>query len=104
MTRLELYHDKTKQISLKGPLLFILICTIMIVGFFVFRHYYQTTIKIEAPQENLGPKVVIHLPNGQKVFTYENLIIEKDGKTYYEGERNTIDVTGGLVTYENWKE
>jgi len=31
------------------------------------------------------------------------LIQEKDGKTYYKGERNTIDLTGGAVTYEEWK-
>jgi hypothetical protein len=53
--------------------------------------------------ENPGPKVVIHLPNGQKVYTYENLIFEKEGKTYYKGERNTIDLTGGTVDYEEWK-
>nr|WP_263327562.1 hypothetical protein [Neobacillus sp. Marseille-Q6967] len=69
----------------------------------MFSHFYRSTIKIEAPEVDLGEKVVIHLPNGQKVFTYENLIIEKDGKTYYQGERNRIDLTGGTVTYENWE-
>lgn len=103
MTRLELYHDKPKQLSWKGPFLFILACIILTVGFFVFRHFYFSTIKIEAPEKDLGPKVVIHLPSGQKVYTYENLIFEKDGKTYYKGERNTIDLTGGTVDYENWK-
>ncbi len=103
MTRLELYHDKPKQFSWKGPFFFILTCIILTVGILVFHNYYQSTIKIEAPAENLGSKVVIHLPNGQKVFTYENLIIEKDGKTFYKGERNTIDLTGGSVAYENWE-
>jgi hypothetical protein len=104
MTRLELYHDKPKQFSWKGPFFFILTLVIMTASFFVFKYYYQSTIKIEAPSEDLGSKVVIHLPDGQEVFTYENLIIEKDGKTYYKGERNTIDLTGGTVTYENWQE
>ncbi len=76
---------------------------ILITGFFIFRHYYQSTIKIEAPTENLGEKVVIQLPNGQKVYTYDNFIIKKDGKTYYKGERNTIDLTGGTVAYEEWE-
>ncbi|WP_208025328.1 hypothetical protein [Bacillus salipaludis] len=103
MTRLELYHDKPKQYSRKGPLFFVLACIILTVGFFVFRYFYFSTIRIEAPSEDLGRKVVIHLPNGQKVYTYENLIIEKDGKKYYKGERNTIDLTGGKVDYKNWK-
>jgi hypothetical protein len=103
MTRFELYHQKTKQFSWKGPFFFILTCLILSVGFFVFRYYYQSTIKIESPEENLGSQVVIHLPDGKEVFTYENYIFEKDGRTYYKGERNTIDLTGGTVTYENWE-
>ncbi|OIK15621.1 hypothetical protein BIV60_08750 [Bacillus sp. MUM 116] len=103
MTRLELYHAKPKQSSRKGPLFFILACIILTVGFFVFRYLYFSTIRIEAPAEDYGKKVVIQLPNGQKLYTYENLIIEKDGKKYYKGERNTIDVTGGKVDYNNWK-
>jgi hypothetical protein len=103
MTRLELYHDKPKQFFWKGPFFFILTSILLTVGFFVFRYYYQNTIRIEAPSENLGRKVVIELPSGQKVFTYENLLYEKDGKTYYKGDRNTIDLTGGTVEYKNWK-
>lgn len=103
MTRIELYHQKTKKISWKRPFFFILTFIILIAGFFVFRHYYQSTIKIESPDENLGSKVVIHLPDGKEVFTYENYIIERDGRTYYKGERNTIDLTGGTVIYQNWE-
>jgi hypothetical protein len=103
MTRLELYHNKPKQFSWKGPFFFILACIIVTGGLFVFRYYYQHSIRIEAPVVDLGSKVVIHLPNGQKVYTYENLIFKKNGKTYYKGERNIIDLTGGTVTYENWK-
>jgi hypothetical protein len=103
MTRVELYHDKPKQTSRIGPFFFILLCIIITVGYFVFRHYYTSTIRIEAPTEDVGRKVVIQLPNGQKVFTYEKMVIEKDGKTYYQGERNTIDLTGGKVEYKNWK-
>jgi hypothetical protein len=103
LTRVELYHSKPKQTSFKGLFFFIVMCLVVTASFFVFRHYYQNTIKIEAPIENPGPKVVINLPNGQKVYTYEKLIFEKDGKTYYKGERNTIDLTGGTVDYEEWK-
>lgn len=103
LTRTELYHPKPKHSFIKSLFILIIMCFVVTVGFFVFRHYYQNTIKIEAPIENPGPKVVIHLPNGQKVYTYENLLFEKDGKTYYKGERNTIDLTGGIVDYEEWK-
>ncbi|MEH7073255.1 hypothetical protein [Neobacillus drentensis] len=103
MTRVELYHTKPKRSPLKGLFFLIVVCLIVTASFIVFRHYYQNTIKIEAPIENPGQKVVIHLPNGQKVYTYDRLLIEKDGKTYYKGERNTIDLTGGTVNYEEWK-
>lgn len=104
MTRFELYHSKPrKQFSWKGLIFVFLSCLVLAGVFLVFSHFYRSSIKIEAPEVDLGEKVVIHLPNGQKVFTYENLIVEKDGKTYYQGERNTIDLTGGTVTYENWE-
>jgi hypothetical protein len=78
--------------------------SLIIAAGIIFFHYYdQNSIKIEAPSENLGQKVVIELPNGQKVYTYDNLIYERNGKTYYKGERNTIDLTGGTVAYEEWK-
>ncbi|WML44154.1 hypothetical protein [Neobacillus sp. PS3-40] len=102
ITRLELYHNKPKQIHWKGPLFFILSCLILSAGVLVTQQYWQKTIRIEAPEENLGKKVVVHLPNGSDVFTYEKLIVKKEGKTFYKGERNTIDLTGGTVTYENW--
>lgn len=103
MTRIELYHQKTKQFSWKRPFFFILTLMVLTVAFYMFLHFYQSTIKIESPEENVGSQVVIHLPDGKQLYTYENYIFEKDGRTYYKGERNTIDVTGGTVTYENWE-
>ncbi|HJV32192.1 MAG TPA: hypothetical protein VJ558_08335 [Bacillales bacterium] len=103
MTRLELYHANPKQRNWKGPLFFILSCLILTAGIYVFINKWQNTIRIDAPETDLGKKVVIHLPNGQEVYTYEKLIVKKDGKTFYKGERNTIDLTGGTVAYENWK-
>lgn len=76
--------SKNEANFLEGTIFFILIFILLTVGFYVGRHFYQSTIKIESPEENLGSKVVIHLPDGKAVFTYENYIIEKDGKTYYK--------------------
>lgn len=69
----------------------------------MIHHYFQSTIRIDEPAADMGLKVVVHLPKGQEVYTYDKLIVEKNGKTYYKGERNTIDLTGGTVTYEDWK-
>lgn len=102
MTRLELYQHRPKQIHWKGPIFFILLSVVLATGYFELHQYWQGTIRIEAPQEDLGKKVIVHLPNGQEVNTYENLIVKKNGKTYYKGERNTIDLTGGTVEYKNW--
>lgn len=103
LTRLELYHNNQKSYSWKGPIFFIFICIFITTSFFVLHHYFQSTIRIDEPTVDMGRKVVVHLPNGQKVYTYDKLIVEKDGRTYYKGERNTIDLTGGTVTYQNWK-
>jgi len=65
--------------------------------------YSKSLIKIKSPKQVLGEKVIITLPEGQTVYTFENLIIEEDGKLYYKGERNTLDLTGGQIVYENWK-
>ncbi len=102
MTRVELYHDKPKQFHWKGPFFIILTCFIFAFGIYQLNQYWHETIRIDTPKENLGKKVVVHLPNGQEVYTYENLIVKKDGKTYYKGERNTIDLTGGTIDYKNW--
>jgi hypothetical protein len=102
MTRLELYHSNPKQNHWKGPLFFILSCMILAVGILYFYNNWQESIRIDAKVE-LGKKIVVHMPNGQEINTYENLIVKKDGKTFYKGERNTIDLTGGTVAYENWK-
>ncbi|MDP4084345.1 MAG: hypothetical protein Q8934_06970 [Bacillota bacterium] len=102
MTRLELYRTNQKVFTWKGPFFFILSCIILAAGILYFQQYWQKSIRIEVPEADLGKKVVVQMPNGQEVFTYEKLIIKKDGKTYYKGERNTIDLTGGTVSYKNW--
>ncbi|WP_042463821.1 hypothetical protein [Neobacillus dielmonensis] len=103
MTRVELHRKHTKPFSWKGFILILIGGIILAMAFFTVRYYYQTTIRIDAPEEKLGDKVVIQLPNGQEVYTYENLIVEKNGKMYYKGEQNTMDLTGGTVRYENWQ-
>jgi hypothetical protein len=103
LTRFELNHNKQKSFSWKGPIFFIIICIFIIISFFMIHHYFQSTIRIDEPAADMGLKVVVHLPKGQEVYTYDKLIVEKNGKTYYKGERNTIDLTGGTVTYEDWK-
>lgn len=102
MNRLERYHaqHQTKPFFLKG----ILIVTILFCGLIITTHLYlKSQIKIETPEVELGPKVIIQLPNGKEIQTFKNLIVERDGKMYYEGEWNSIDVTGGIVVYKEWE-
>ena len=65
--------------------------------------YSKSLIKIKSPKPVLGEKVIITLPEGKTVYTYENLIIEEEGKLLYKGEINTIDLTGGQIAYKNWE-
>ncbi|MGD6941428.1 hypothetical protein ACQCT6_05300 [Cytobacillus gottheilii] len=66
-------------------------------------YYARSQIVIEAPKENLGEKIIITLPTGKNIYTFENLIVEENGKLLYKGERSTLDLTGGVVVYENWE-
>ena len=67
-----------------------------------FYFYSQSLIRVDSPEQKLGEKVIISLPDGGRILTYENFIVEEKGKLYYKGERNTIDFSGGIVIYENW--
>ncbi|NRG35198.1 hypothetical protein HRF63_25410 [Bacillus circulans] len=80
----------------------ILLLTTIFGGYIFSDRYFASEPKTGT--EEYGDKVVITLPNGKKVFTYENLIVEEDGKLLYKGERNTIDLSGGVVVYENWED
>ena len=100
MSRIERYHIHSKPVMFKGMLLVALfLCGLIITT----NLYFKSQIKIEQPQVELGRQVIIQLPNAKEIQTYENLIVEKDGKLYYKGERNTIDITGGTVVYRKWK-
>ncbi|WP_231575005.1 hypothetical protein [Bacillus sp. B-jedd] len=103
MTRYEMRHLKPSRFNMYRwiAMSVFLLCMIgMMVG---FSRYAQSTIKIEAPQIDNGKKVVVVLPNGKKVFTFEKLLVEENGKLYYKGEWNTIDLTGGKVEYKDWE-
>ncbi|WP_436375426.1 hypothetical protein [Cytobacillus sp. BC1816] len=99
MTRSELNIEKPKSKFM--------LMTIVLLGFFaVFTALYfysQSLITIEAPKKELGEKIIIQLPSGKSVFTYENLVVKEDGKLFYKGERNTLDLTGGTIVYEEWE-
>lgn len=75
---------------------------IIIFGGYIFSENYFANETATSNKE-LGDKVIITLPNGKKVYTYENLIVEEDGKLLYKGDRSTIDLTGGVVVYEDWE-
>ncbi|AGK53356.1 hypothetical protein [Bacillus sp. 1NLA3E] len=75
----------------------------LFVGLMVITNIYLNgIIRIETPEVDLGRKVVVHLEDGKEVQTYENLLVKKKGKLYYQGEFNTIDVTGGIVVFQDW--
>jgi len=59
-------------------------------------------IKISATYSVLGEKIVVTLSDGKTIYTYENLLVEEEGKLLYKGANSTIDLTGGVVVYEEW--
>lgn len=84
----------------RWPIYTVLILLLIIIGLYF---YSQSLIRVETPKKDLGDKVIITLPTGKTVFTYENYIVEEDGKLLYKGETNTIDLTGGDIVYKNWE-
>jgi hypothetical protein len=81
----------------------IMFLIMLFVGLMVITNIYLNgIIRVETPEVDLGRKVVIHLEDGKEVQTYENLLVKKKGKLYYQGEFNTIDVTGGIVVFQDW--
>ncbi|CAI9389852.1 hypothetical protein ACTQ5K_04050 [Niallia sp. Sow4_A1] len=98
-------HDEKKNSISKKIIYFlgsILLLTTLFGGYIFSDKYFASEPR--TGKEEFGEKVVITLPNGKKVFTYENLIVKEDGKLLYKGERNTIDLSGGVVVYEDWKD
>lgn len=92
------YSEKVKHFPI-WPLYVIAALSVIFLSFYF---YSQSLIRVDAPEPDLGEKVIIALPDGNRVYTYESFIIEENGKLLYKGERNTIDFTGGTVKYENW--
>lgn len=79
------------------------LASFVVIGLISFHIYLKNTIKVETPKKELGKKVVVEMPNGKDIYTYENLIVSEDGKLIYKGERNTLDLTGGKIKYKQWK-
>jgi hypothetical protein len=99
MDQFQRIFNETKPFY-KAGFAYILLALIAIIMGLYF--YSQALIKVEAPERVLGEKVVVTLPAGKTIYTYENLIVEEDGKLLYKGENSTIDLTGGVVVYEEW--
>ncbi|MFP9127656.1 hypothetical protein [Niallia sp. BSM11] len=100
MNRLEKHANQDHKKGEKK--LYLISCGVLLllfIGGFIFTELFFAD---KPNDQNLGDKVIITLPTGKKVFTYENLIVEENGKLLYKGERNTIDLTGGVVVYEDW--
>lgn len=101
MSRLQRYSKQRSHFASIRSILLFFLCIAALIALYI---YSQSLIKIEAPKKELGEKVIIRLPSGDQVFTYENLIVNEGGKLYYKGERNEMDITGGIVLYENWND
>ncbi|AIE59809.1 hypothetical protein [Bacillus methanolicus] len=100
MTRSERFHQQPKSFFWKRITLFFIFGVTIVAA---VHFYSQSLIKIDPPKKDFGRKVIVQLPNGNKVLTYENLIVKEDGKMFYKGENHEIDVTGGNIVYKNWK-
>lgn len=102
LSRLEMHTKPVKKGSV-FPKVVLVILSIFVLASLATALYFKNDIVIDKPEEDLGEKVVVVLPNGKEVYTYENLIVSENGKLYYKGDRSSIDLTGGIVRFEEWK-
>jgi hypothetical protein len=101
VSRLKRYATYKPWISVKIG--FLLVCLIVLF-LLVTKLYGNNTIVTDQPnKDEPGEKIIIILPSGKKVYTYENLIVSENGKLYYKGDRSVLDLTGGIVKYEEWE-
>lgn len=95
------------QLNFQKPVILLklsfLLISLLVLAFLLAQLYLKKNIVAEVPEQELGKKVIVMLPTGKKVYTYENLIVSENGKLYYKGDRSTIDITGGFVKYDNWE-
>ncbi|MFT8323250.1 MAG: hypothetical protein ABF649_20495, partial [Bacillus sp. (in: firmicutes)] len=104
MDRSDKYKENKNPFRKKMMLVVSLVIIVVFISIYIgIGHYFSHTHTSTASRD-LGEKVVITLPSGKKVYTFENLLVKENGKLLYKGERNTIDLTGGVVVYEDWKE
>lgn len=100
MEQIQPNHMETKPFYKLGAFYVLIALITILIGLYF---YSQALIQIHTPDRDLGEKVIVSLPSGKTLFTYENLIVEEDGKLLYKGENSTIDLTGGVVVYQDWE-
>ncbi len=91
---------ETKPFYKLGTLYVLIALITVLIGLYF---YSQALIQINKTNPDLGEKVIVSLPDGKSILTYENLIVEENGKLFYKGENSTIDLTGGSVVYQEWE-
>ncbi|MCM3603565.1 hypothetical protein M3175_22990 [Robertmurraya korlensis] len=101
MSQLKRYLTQKPWVSLK--IVFLVVC-LSVLFLLVAKLYSNNANVTDQPKEDEpGEKIIIILPSGKKVYTYENLIVSENGKLYYKGDRSELDLTGGIVKYEDWE-
>ncbi|SHT00052.1 Uncharacterised protein [Mycobacteroides abscessus subsp. abscessus] len=98
MSRLKRYMT---WVSLRT--VFLLVCLIVLFLLVAKLYDNNTIVPVQPKEDEPGEKIIIILPSGKKVYTYENLIVSENGKLYYKGDRSELDLTGGIVKYEDWE-
>ena len=100
MSQFQSIMNKSKVLDKMGTLYMSVVLLFILIGFYF---YSQSLIKVEAPEFDPGNKIIITLPDGKMIYTYENLIYEKNGKLIYKGENSTLNLTGGKVDNKKWQ-
>ncbi|WP_428908847.1 hypothetical protein [Niallia sp. Krafla_26] len=100
MGQIQHNNHEVKPLYKFGSLYILVALLAVLIGLYF---YSQALIQVKTPNPDLGEKVIVTLPAGKTIYTYENLIVEEDGKLLYKGENSTLDLSGGVVVYQEWE-
>lgn len=101
MSRFNRYMTYKPWISIK--IIFLLVCLIVLSLLVAKLYLYKGFVTDQPKEKELGEKIIVILPSGKEVYTYENLVTSENGKLIYKGDRSKINLTGGIVKYEDWE-
>ncbi|MFJ8247384.1 hypothetical protein [Peribacillus asahii] len=74
------------------------IALVVLAPFIAYKLAYPNSGS-DVVKEDLGREIIVHLPNGNTMHTYEGYIIHDEDKVLYQSKYYEKDITGSEIEY-----